>query len=193
MSHAPSFFVSFTLEHYLIFHMHSSPTFNPTICQTFIAVHCTRWFTCADPSNVSFGPLAETHSPTGYEPKDFTEEDNTVLVKPMFFHRPSMTSTHDSAESIATLPPESDLDMIKYGICWLHRCTYRREKQVPTDHEFITLTEKTQCQVHLTSEKVQGNLPQCSHTRERNTFRQRRHFFRTSTGSRKRRNFLQVL
>ena len=33
-----------------------------------------------------------------------------MLVKPMFFHRPSMTSTYDSAESIATLPPESDLD-----------------------------------------------------------------------------------
>ena len=28
----------------------------------------------------------------------------------MFFHRPSITSTLDSAESIATLPPESDLD-----------------------------------------------------------------------------------
>ena len=33
-------------------------------------------------------------------------------------------------------------------------CTYRRE----------TPSEKTQCQVHLTSEKVQGNLPLYSHT-----------------------------
>ena len=33
------------------------------------------------------------------------------------------------------------------------------------DHEYIT-TEKTQSQVHLTIEKVQGNLPQCSHTKE---------------------------
>ena len=33
---------------------------------------------------------------------------------------------------------------------------------MPTDHEFITHSEKTQCQVHLTSEKVDGNLPQCS-------------------------------
>ena len=65
---------------------------------------------CADPSNVSFGSLAETHSPTGYEPKDLTQEDTSTLVKPMFFHRPSMTSTCDSAESIATLPPESVLD-----------------------------------------------------------------------------------
>ena len=32
------------------------------------------------------------------------------MVKPMFFDRPSVTSTYDSPESIATLPPESDLD-----------------------------------------------------------------------------------
>ena len=32
-----------------------------------------------------------------------------MLVKPMFFHKPSMTSTHDSAESIAT--PSLDLDL----------------------------------------------------------------------------------
>ena len=37
---------------------------------------------------------------------------------------------------------------------------------MPTDHEFVTPTEKTQCQVHLTSEKVQGDLQQFSHTRE---------------------------
>ena len=35
-----------------------------------------------------------------------------------------------------------------------------------TDPEFITLSEKTECAVHLLSEKVQGNLPRCSHTRE---------------------------
>ena len=57
--------VSFTLEHSLTFHMHSSPTFYPTIYQTFFVVIFTRgFFPCADPSNVSFGPLAETHSPT---------------------------------------------------------------------------------------------------------------------------------
>ena len=26
--------------------------------------------------------------------------------------------------------------------CWLHQCTHRRERQVQTHHEFITLTEK---------------------------------------------------
>ena len=33
--------------------------------------------------------------------------------------------------------------MSKYGICWLHPCTYSREKQVLTDHKFITHFEKT--------------------------------------------------
>ena len=63
--------------------------------------------------------------------------------------------------------------MSKCVICRLHRCTYRREKQLLTDHEFITLSEKTQCPVHLTSEKVQGNLPQCSDTKEN---RVKKHF-----------------
>ena len=53
--------------------------------------------------------MAETTSPTGYEPKDLSEVYN-IMVKPMFFHRPSMTLTYVSGESIGTLPPESDLD-----------------------------------------------------------------------------------
>ena len=36
---------------------------------------------------------------------------------------------------------------------------------MPTDHESITPSERTQCQVLLTSEKMQGNLPHCSHTK----------------------------
>ena len=35
--------------------------------------------------------------------------------------------------------------MSKFVLCWLHHFTYRREKQVPTDHEFVTPSEKTQC------------------------------------------------
>ena len=50
-----------------------------------------------DPINVSFGSLADLHPPTGYEHKDLAEEDNPVQVKPLFFHRPSITSTHDAA------------------------------------------------------------------------------------------------
>ena len=53
--------------------------------------------------------MAEVRTSTGYEPKDFAENDD-LCVKPLFFHRPSITSTYDSTESIATPPPESDLD-----------------------------------------------------------------------------------
>ena len=37
---------------------------------------------------------------------------------------------------------------------------------MPTENEFSTLSEKTQCPVHLTSENVQGNLPQTLSDRE---------------------------
>ena len=37
---------------------------------------------------------------------------------------------------------------------------------MPTDHEFITSSEKTQCQAHLISEPVKGDLPQCFRTKE---------------------------
>ena len=54
------------------------------------------------------------------EPSDLTEMNNTE-VTPIFFQRPSVTSTCESAESIATL-----LNRIwtisKYGTCWLHHC-----------------------------------------------------------------------
>ena len=56
--------------------------------------------------------------------------------------------------------------MVKFGICWFHRCIYRRGKQVLTDHYFITPAEKAQCPVHLISVKVQGNLLRCFHTQE---------------------------
>ena len=37
-------------------------------------------------------------------------EDNSMEIKPIFFHKPNMTSTYDTSESIAAPPPESDLD-----------------------------------------------------------------------------------
>ena len=56
--------VSFTLEQYLTFHMHSSPTFYPTIYQTFIGVHHTLRFILRGSIECVFWSLAETHSPT---------------------------------------------------------------------------------------------------------------------------------
>ena len=82
--------VSFTIEHHLTFDLHSRPTFYSTINQTLTdVIFARRFLSWADPPKMSFGPLAETHSPTGYKPKDLTEEDASKLVKPMFFHRPA--------------------------------------------------------------------------------------------------------
>ena len=66
-------------------------------------------FPCADPLNVSFDPVPDSTSPTGYEPNNLIE-DNSMEIKQMFFHKPSMTSTCDTCESITTPSPKSDLD-----------------------------------------------------------------------------------
>ena len=59
------------------------------------------------------GHLAENKHLT--EDKHFVEdkylaEHKDLRVKPLFFHRPSIDSTYNSAESSASPPPESDLD-----------------------------------------------------------------------------------
>ena len=151
--------VSSTLEHYTIFDMHSSPTFYHTIYQTFIVVYFTMKY-------VSFGLMAETNSVTGYDPKDLTEEDNSILVKPMFFHRPSMTSTCDSAESIATSPPESywDNDQIQN---MLGSPLYLQEGEPSADRSRVyhSLRENSvSSSSHF--EMAQGSLLQCSHIKK---------------------------
>ena len=63
----------------------------------------------SDPQQASIGNVADVRTCTGYEPKDLAENDD-LCVKPVFFHRPSISWTYDSAENIATPPPDSDLD-----------------------------------------------------------------------------------
>ena len=79
---------------------------------------------CGDLRPHLSGALAEPPSFTGYEPKQlakkqdhrhFTEdkrfaEHEDLRVNPLFFHRLSVVSTHDTAESIVTPPPDSDSD-----------------------------------------------------------------------------------
>ena len=88
------------------------------------------------------GLVPEWMSPTGNQHKDLTEEDTSTFVKPMFFHKPSMTSIYDTSGALRHSLPNRIWTMNKYGKCWLHLCTHRRVKQVLTDHEFITLSEK---------------------------------------------------
>ena len=79
--------------------------------------------------------LADLHSPTGLWAQRSCRRWQSCAG---FFHTPSLTSTYDTSESIATRNPESSLDddQIREP-CWLHHCTYKREKQVLTDHEFF--------------------------------------------------------
>ena len=98
MSHAQSLmFICMT------FSAHSTRTPNPT--SLLFPSHGDDH--CDDPRHeATFGQLAQSNLTTVYEPNDLTGMNNT----PIFFHRPSVTSTYDSAESIATPHPGSDLD-----------------------------------------------------------------------------------
>ena len=81
------------------------------------------------------------------------------------FHRPSVTSTYDSAESIATLPLESVLDDEQMrNMLASQLYIQEREKQVQTDHKFITPSEKTLYQVETCS---------CVHTQEESRVKNR--------------------
>ena len=70
--------------------------------------------------------------------------------KPMFFHKPSMTSTCNTSESIATPPPESDLDddQIRNMVA---SPLYPQEREVSADQSRVDHSFRE----HLTSEKVQ--------------------------------------
>ena len=95
------------------------------------------------------GRLADQNTFTGYEPKDLIEVNDTE-VTPTLFHRPSMTSTYDSAQSVATPPLEADLDdeQIKAMLASpLYRQERERSKCRPTTS--LPPTEKTQCQVRV--------------------------------------------
>ena len=85
----------------------SFPSARPTSISS--TVHSSEMNPCHDPQQVSIGYMADLPPTAGYEPKDLAGNDD-LCVKPLFFHRPSTTSTYDSVESIATLPHASDLD-----------------------------------------------------------------------------------
>ena len=94
---------------------------------------------------MSFESMADLHSPTCYDPKDLAEEDNPVQVEPLSLHRPSMTSTYDSAECIATPPPESDVDDEQIRTL-LASPLYLQEREASadlTDHEFNSFRENS--------------------------------------------------
>ena len=88
---------------------------------------------------------------TGYEPNDLIEMINTE-VTPIFFHKLCVTSTCDSAESIATHPPESDLD----------------DEQIKGYAGFTTVPtgEISKCRTTTSSTHLQRKLCQAHHVSE---------------------------
>ena len=101
---------------------------------------------CHDPQQASIGCMADALPPTVYEPKDLAEDDD-LRVKPLFFHRPSITSTYHSAESIATPPPESDLDDEQIRAP-LTSPLYLQEREASADRSHVYLSvRETCCQV----------------------------------------------
>ena len=59
--------------------MHSSPSFYRQLTRPSLLSTSHGDLPCVDPSNVSFGFLAETQSFSGYEPKDLTEKDTSGI------------------------------------------------------------------------------------------------------------------
>ena len=132
----------------------SYPSARPT--STSPIVHSSEINPCHDPQQASIGYMADVPPTTSYELKDLEENDDP-RVKLLFFNRPSFTSTYDSAESIATPPPESDLD--DEQICALLTSPlYLQEREASADRSPVYHSAReTWCQVHLTFERVRGN------------------------------------
>ena len=88
------------------------------------SIEARRMQTFHVPRNRGSGALAEPRHFTVCEPKQLAEhqdhrhftgdgqftEHEDLHVKPLFFHQPSIPWTNDSAESIVTPSPDSDLD-----------------------------------------------------------------------------------
>ena len=115
---------------YLTPHWTTPSTCTPSLFSTTFLVLVTVFF-CRASTSQRVSLLRSTTASewrfggapsTGYEPKPPDELDHKHLtadkqiaehedlrVKPQFFHRPSIASTFDSAESMATPPPDSHL------------------------------------------------------------------------------------
>ena len=149
-------------------------------------------YTCADLSNASSGPVPESTSLTGFEPNNLME-DNTMEIKPILFHKPNMTSTYDTSESIATHPPDSDLDddQIRNMLAFTSPLYLQEGVRVasvdrsPAYHSFRENSVSSSSHFRKSAGK-----PAALFTHEkvesRHMFRQRGHFLRTSTSSGKR-------
>ena len=105
MSHTPSLLYPSHLSTTSHLHLHSSPALSLDHPPDLYWCHLhTEISPCADPSNCVFRSYGWNDIAYRlWAQTSHWREHTSFLVKPMFFHRPSMTSTYDSAVSIATL------------------------------------------------------------------------------------------
>ena len=144
MSHAQSFLFA-----YLTSSAHSTRT--PVQTSLLFPSHGDDH--CDDPRpGATFGRSVESNTLTSCDPNDLVELSNTE-VTPKIFHRSSVTSTYDSAESIAAHPPESDLDdeqirtMLDSPLCLQERSKCRPSTT-------LSLLQRKLCQTHHVSEQA---------------------------------------
>ena len=175
-------------QHVFTLHPHSSLSFGTTYL-----VHAREINPCHDPQQVSVGCLADVPPTTGYEPKDLAENDD-LCVKPSFFHRPSVTSTSDSAESIATLLLNR-ISMMSKFVLFTTVLTGERSKCGPITS--LSLCKRSSVssssQVPKSAGKSRCVVFEQKEVESSNIFRQRRIVLRTSSGSRKQRTSIQIL
>ena len=120
---------------------------------------------CDDPQPVAtFGPLAEPNSCLQVmSTNDLTEMNDTVATS-KFLHRPSMTSTCDSAESIATPLPESDLNWSAITEFAGFTTVFAGEREASADRSRVYHSYRENSAsslLHLPGE-MQGDLQQCT-------------------------------
>ena len=88
---------------------------------------------------------------------------NNTEVSPIFFHRSSVTSAYNSAESIATLPPESDSDD-EQTRDMLDSPLHLQEREAPTTS--LSLLQRELCVKLITFPSRRGESCSCVLTHE---------------------------
>ena len=115
----------------------SSPSARPT--STSSTFHSGEINPCHDPEQASIGYMADVRTSTGYEPKDLVENDGSMRQAVV----PPQTENNFDLRFLPRALRRLLLNRIwmlsKIVLFWLHHCSCRREKQVRTDHKFITL------------------------------------------------------
>ena len=158
--------VSFTLEHYLAFHMHSSPTFYPTIHPTFVAAHFTRRFILRGSIESVFRlPGWNARSCRSRAQRSHWNEQyrGHTNVLPQTEHDVDWWFSSEHSDSPSWIGLEWWANTEHAGFTTVH--TGERNKCRPIT-SLSLLQTKLSVQFISLPRTCRGNLPQCSHTQE---------------------------